>query len=181
MRLIAGIEIREQKLLPWQELLPAGACTPWTPKQLTSAGIKTGDQGPGAEISNLMAEVKRQRPTPELAPFEPQRCRLTGNQRRQRPINRSFPAKVAQSRLHSGIEENHPAAVGLATGRSVQQILKGLRQGFAQSVRSPGRTPIVGFNPAVEAGLFHPQAFPQSRRQPPPTQRLHGQPQSPTG
>ena len=156
MRLIAGIEICEQKLLPWQELIPGGACTPWTPKQLTSAGIKTGDQGPGAEISNLMAEVKRQRPTPELAPFEPQRCRLTGNQRRQRPINRSFPAKVAQGRLQGGIEENHTAAVGLATGRSVQQILKGLHQGFAQRVRLPGRTPIVGFNPAVEAGLFHP-------------------------
>ena len=103
-----------------------------------------------------MAKVKRQRPTPELAPFEPQRCRLTGNQARQRPINRSFPAKVAQSRLHIGIEENHPAAVRLATGRSVQQILKGLHQYFAQRVRLPGRTPIVGFNLAVEAGLFHP-------------------------
>jgi hypothetical protein len=156
MRLVTGIEIREQKLLPWQELLPAGACTPWTPKQLTTAGIKTGDQGSGAEISNLMAEVKRQRPAPELAPFEPQRFRLTRNQRRQRPINRSLPAKVAQGRLHSWIEENHTPAVGLATGRSVQQILKGLHQGFAQRVRLPGRTPIVGFNPAVEADLFHP-------------------------
>ena len=155
MRLVTGIEISKQKLLPWQKLLPAGARTPWTPKQLTTAGIKTGEQRSGAEIGNLMAKVKRQRPTPELAPFEPQRCGLPGHKHRQRLINRSFPAKVAQGRLQSGIEERHPAAVGLATSRSVQQILKRLHQGFSQNVRLPGRTPIVGFNPAIEAGLFH--------------------------
>ena len=103
-----------------------------------------------------MAEVKRQRPTPELAPFEPQGRRLSRNQRRQRPINGSFPAKVAQGRLYSSVAESHPSAVGLTTGRSVQEILKGLHQGFAQRVRLPGSTTIVGFNSAVEAGLFHP-------------------------
>ena len=160
MRLVTGIEIGEQKLLPWKELIPAGACTPWAPKQLTTTGIETGDQRPGAEVGNLMTKVKRQRPTPELAPFEPQRCRLTGNQRRQRPINRTFPAEVAQSRLYKGVAKNHSTAVSLATGWSVQQILKGLHQGFAQGVRPPGRTSIVDFNMAVKAGLFYPQAFP---------------------